>query len=355
MYKLLIFYYNNELIPVLENADLISNNISDINVISFQDVNNSFQDKRIRFTNIDYLYESILNSDIIWIFDSKETGNIDIYIDNCISIAMNHNKEIIWGSSKNISNELSKYDLLKDITIVNSNLEYNLDSKNELLDIDTPIVFILGLSENTNKYATLLKIHKDLKKNNFDVYSLSARNSKDFNDINILPKFIYDKTISLSDKILLFNHYIYMLEKTYKPEIILIEIPGGFGVFSKKLTNNFGEFLFIASNALLSDFNILNIPLEDYNQSDFDNMNKFINNRFNLNIDIFNIIPKRLCFAESERTHKFSYLSLDNDIVDKFIEKFDNNQNIFNDNNIKVSLANEIIKVLTYYSSNNLL
>lgn len=359
MSKLLIFYYNKEIIPVLENTDLLGKDIEDINIITFQNVHKSFHDERIRFSKLETIEESIDDADKIWIVNSKDTGIIDKYLEFTIQKSILQNKEIFWSYEKYISNKLSEYPLLKNL--INQNTYEELSGSKELFDINTSIIFVLGFSENTNKYNTLLSLHKELKIQDLNVYTLSARKSKDFDDINTLPGFIYDCNVNTTDKILFLNHYICNIENTIHPDLILIEVPGGIGRYSRKLVNGFGEYLFIFSNAIPSDCNILNLPVDNYNHSYFIDINNLLVNKYDLEIDFFNIINKRLRFDDSHMIHEFCYLNVGDDIVENIISKIkkqnNNINNIFNLNNKKevCLLTDKIIEILSSYADNQIL
>lgn len=126
-----------------------------------------------------------------------------------------------------------------------------------LKTIDIPVVSILGEGENSDKFGVLLSINKYLKKEGYCVLTISGNSLAKLFGCEVLPAFMYSKQVSIVEKILRLNYYIYNITKRYEPDIILISCPGGFMPLNEYEQNYFGEIAYVVSHALTVDLGIV--------------------------------------------------------------------------------------------------
>lgn len=353
MKKLLIFPYSKEIIPILNHIELLKD-IKEIIVLAFQLPMLHNFNQHISFESIQYMEMFIEEVDIVWIVNDDFTTNIDKYIDRCIKHTIKLKKIIKWTRDRKIPDELKKYPYMQKC-LVNDNMltTHRGQIDPQIYPLKTPVIFILGFSKDLMQYNTLLSLKVELDKQSIRTYTIASKRYKDFPDIETYPDFYYNTKYTISDKILLLNHFLKQLENTICPELILMEIYGGIGVFSDKLINDFGADLFCVSQAASADCCVLNIPIRDYEENELKSIQRMLQNKFNIFIDYFNIVNYKVCIAESERKHRFSYLTVDNNEVDNVISKL-KLSNVFNISHHLDSqkLTNKIVNQLVSYNVN---
>lgn len=144
-----------------------------------------------------------------------------------------------------------------NVKILNNGNSENNTSSNLLKVIDVPVIALLGEGESCDKLGLMLSINKCLKETGFRVLTISGNSLAKLFKCEVLPAFMYSKEISITEKILKLNYYIYSLAKKYEPDIILISCPGGFMPLNEYENNFFGESAYVISHSLPIDYGII--------------------------------------------------------------------------------------------------
>lgn len=141
-----------------------------------------------------------------------------------------------------------------DLHILQENmLLQNLDGEINIREIDVPIISVMGMGENCDKFNLQLKIRGVIEKQGYNVLTISSNVLGKFLGLEILPGFLFSRNISYPEKIKAFNLWIYRLLKKTKPDIILIGCPGGISEFENYETNFYGEIPLIIANSISID------------------------------------------------------------------------------------------------------
>lgn len=157
-----------------------------------------------------------------------------------------------------------------------------------ILQIQTPIVFVFGMFEHTEKLDTLLYLHKGIQQFGYKVKSiLTRKNETDSNDFVSFPDFMYDKQYSDTDKIFFFNHFVRRLELEDKPDVIVIGLPGEIMPLDEKHNGNFGVFPYIISNAIHCDYAVMKLFHNYYDPTFADKIQEIVKNKFEIDINAF--------------------------------------------------------------------
>lgn len=244
------------------------------------------------------------------------------------SIMMRKNILCLKHIEEEVENELSvlAHDYKVRFTNYNKrnvNTHVNNVICNDRLDkIDTPVVFIIGVAENTHKFDIQLALREELLKNGFNVSQIGTRSYCEFLNFHSFPKFMY-MNISELEKIVMFNHYIKYLEIKEQPDIIVIGIPGGIMKINDDYTNKFGIFAYEISQALLPDFTILSTYYEDYKQEYFSKMVNSIKYRFGYDVDCFNLSNVQFDWIKAKEGNSDIYLTIESSFVDERKKLYD--------------------------------
>lgn len=100
---------------------------------------------------------------------------------------------------------------------------YNDFIENSVMNIqtiDVPVIFILGTGEKTNKFDIQLALRKYYLEKGYKVSQIGTRKYCECAGFNSFPDFMFDKTMSESQKVVCFNSYVKSIEKDEKPDVL---------------------------------------------------------------------------------------------------------------------------------------
>lgn len=189
-------------------------------------------------------------------------------------------------------------------------------STEEIYQIDTPIIFVVGLAERTNKFEIQLNLRKHLKEMGYKVAQVGTRHYCEQMGFYSFPKFMYSKTFTESEKVTLFNHYIKSISIMENPDVIIIGIPGGTTPFSYKLTNRFGILAYEISRAVIPDVAVLSIPYGNIPLDFFESTSKSNKYKFGYSIDCYNI-GNSCVNLQGSITESLQYITMDYNFVNE--------------------------------------
>lgn len=208
----------------------------------------------------------------------------------------------------------------------NSNHHYlypKIGKEGGLLEISTPIIAIIGISENTHKFALQLELRKHLNTIGYNALLVGSRPYCEFLGYKSFPEFMSDINISESDKIYLFNRYIKGIEMEEKPDVIIIGVPGGIIPYNNRINNNFGITAFEVFQSVIPDLSVLSILHEIYMPEYFKLISDVVKHRFGFDIDFLNITNRQIDHIEmASKPEKIKYVTLNSNFIDKRILKY---------------------------------
>lgn len=217
--------------------------------------------KEIELNNInDCLIRN--TSDVIIIFNNGNEFDFELFVEPYLERIVQCKKKLYFV--KKLENKekdiLEKYKINYELFSSDESLTNDSNRDMRLLKISTPIIFVLGMFENTDKLSTLFYIHNYLKQKKYEVKTVLTRdNILDFEDCYSFPEEMFDKKYSDTQKIIFFNNYIRRIEVNEKPDVIVIGIPGEMMPLNEIHNGHFGIMPFLIGNAVRCDYAILNI------------------------------------------------------------------------------------------------
>lgn len=145
-----------------------------------------------------------------------------------------------------------------------------------LHNIDVPIITIVGLHEETNKFGIQLELRKLFMKSNIKILQVGSKQYCELLGFYSFPSVMLDNRLSEERKIIYFNHFLYNLVKKEMPDVIIIGIPGGIVPISMRLHQHFGILVYEVGCSIQSDYTILTIPAISTNNFDFNNIGELL-------------------------------------------------------------------------------
>ena len=318
MKKLLLFPINQITTTLLNNRKAIKN-YEVLYLASFKEDKNSLvnyqDDYGIKcFFN---LKEAVESTDEVFLIDNimnKLPGDYYSIIDAANKIG----RRVLL--SRNLITELklneSEYD---NLVIIDANDKRpKIPGIKYKYQINKPVIGVLGLGENCNKFDVQLMLTIQLRKRGYNPYVICSNPAGILFDTHTLPDFIFEDHLSLEDKIIGLNHYIFDIIRIEKPDMIILGFPGG--ITPLGINNefyHFSEVSYVIGNAVSCDTGILNIYFPDYiNNDDIGVLKSICLYKYNIHIDSIGVSTQKLDY--SEEFDKHSYLFYSKSMYEKF-------------------------------------
>jgi peptide maturation system protein (TIGR04066 family) len=298
MKKIAIFPFDYYLLPVIKNKDnLLDFQLSQ--VFSLQGwgmVNDTVSASCKDDTAEDIVVMDIFDESVDFDFDILYITNSNHKIDDdllyrCIERAAKRQKNILV--SKKLSTE--QMEQIKAICKQNNvhvqflyadvSTDIINDTAEMLYSIDTPIISVSGVDENTNKFEVQLELYNRLKKDGYSVSWVSSRNEMLLCGEHPLPDFMFQTSISETQKILMYNHFVKFIEEQESPDVIILGIPGEMMPNSKLQVGHFGTTAFQIFNAVNPDFSVLCVHCNGNNEDYFDRLLQAMEYKFSVETD----------------------------------------------------------------------
>lgn len=289
----------------------------------------------------------------IWFVDDAYIKLPEVTIKNRLSEALQQNKRVLFtrNSGSDINKQIRK-SIPPERKIIIKTKKYDfMKDKRVCYDINTPVIFILGITENTDKFEVQAALREQLIKKGYIVSSVSTRKDSAILGMHPFPDFMFNVCINETDKILSYNHFVKQIEWNENPEVIIIGIPGGVLPLSKTEPNYFGITAFEISSSLKCDCAVLSSPYFDYSKdlNYFSKISNSISEKLGFTIDYHHIAARTYNRSNGlPLDETFSWLTLDEAFIDKKIKFYDRNNvyNLLNLSEIK-KLTDSIINQLS--------
>ncbi len=352
--KLLIYTADNS----LQDAHVYAQELSEydiVDIILYTDLMN--------LGNYEEAIDKQLSQASVIFFDDFENKAINnVFIRNNIIKAISAGKSIICSAlfDEITITEMKKSAAVKELSFVYNAQPYLIKDKDfnnrietsKIKEINTPVIFVAGISERTEKHYIQLALRYKLKSKGYSVAQIGTKNYCKIFGFHPFPAFMFSSELSELSKIILFNHYVKKIELTEKPDVIIIGIPGGIVPIDIEFNNRFGITSYEISQAVCPDAVIMSVLYENLPQEYFEEINLTAKYRFGFEIDCFNLSNTRFDWAESQSEHKPCYLSIDKSVVNKKIAEFSfQNKPIYNilDSSDAEKLTDYLVERLSEY------
>ena len=245
--------------------------------------------------------------------------------------------KVFWGKNNCRGvKEIESKCLANNVTFTNYNSpidEYkfrDISLKNEyIFDISKPVILVFGLGESLDKFEIQVSLRDEFLKRGYKVSQVGSREGCELFGFHSFPDFMYSRSISESNKVVLFNHFIKNIEETENSDVLIIGVPGGIMPFNKTITNKFGILAYEICQAIRPDATILSTYLYD----DYNHLEKLVNiiqYKFNIEINCINISNKKVDFDETYNDNKIHFITLDSNYVQSIKQNMSQSIPIFN-------------------------
>lgn len=233
--------------------------------------------------------------------------------------------------------------------IINKNKDY-ITFYETLQKIETPIVFILGVTERICKFEIQLALREKLQNLGYKVSQIGSREYCELFGFYSFPQFMFSGSLSEVDKIVMFNNLVKNIEISENPDVIIVGIPGGTMKINNDITNKFGVFAYEISQALDPDYVIMSTFYEDFKPEYFEKLNISTKYKLGYEIDCFNLSNTQLDWMAASKLSNDIYIKLDNHFITEKLNSYKEIiPKVFNTyNKIDIMVENLVDKLNSY-------
>ena len=258
---------------------------------------------------------------------------------------------------KNVELELRELADIKNVYLqiyentYQTTINYELKRLLKLSDFNTPIIFVMGISENTNKYGVELGLHRNFLKFGYKSVLVGSKTYGSFFGDYAVPDFMYNNSVMDYEKPLLFNKYVKDIEEKEKPDVIIIGVPGGIMPIDKRNTNKFGMLAYHMSCAVQADVTVLCNHFNFFDEQYFDYMYPLMKYRFGKEVDCMYVNNSVIDLINEDVQGDISYIHISPQKVIQEVERL-SQENVFADMD---QLSDYVLNILTQYGLNTLI
>jgi len=183
---------------------------------------------------------------------------------------------------------------------------YDVINNKKLNDIPIPIVMVMGLGINCQKFDIQLGLREAFQK---EGYKVSQFGTKDYSWIFGFDTLPYFENLSLWKKVFTYNSLFYNKYKEENPDVMIIGIPGEIMPITSYSCEKFGETALAVAFAAKPDITVLScyftIPTQQY----FDSYKQFMRFRFGATDVVFHMSNTNL--INDNNKEELGYLTLE--------------------------------------------
>lgn len=176
--------------------------------------------------------------------------------------------------------------------------------------IKTPVIVVFGMGKHCNKFENQLLLKEILDRDEYHAVWISSNSLGALFGSHTLPEFLFDNHLSMTEKVLRMNGYLYSLEREKKPDVFLIGVPEGIAEFEKYEFHHFAEYALVIGNAVSVDSAVLctyylNSPLRE----GIENMAHHSSEKFGFPVDMVSVGRSNYEMVQGRTDVVYSFLS----------------------------------------------
>lgn len=326
-YKTMIYPFDLESLPLIRHNKFIDEyNI--VNIISpngwahcGKDAGDADNGQSVGITVDNDFDKALENCDTAFFVDSSMKIDLNKFVYPKIIKAAQSSKNIICtikledeminkvSNTCNQNNRFFKYFKDKNDSTLSPKIE-------KIYPINTPVILVAGLCERTNKFEIQLSLRENLEDIGYKVSQIGTRHYCELMGFHSFPKFMYSKSITESEKIILFNHHIKNIESKEAPDVIVIGIPGGTMPITHEFTNKFGILAYEVSQAVMADVVVVSTLCSNSPES-LKLLSQSCKYKFGYDIDCYNISNTYLNIGASKYEESLQFDVIDLEVINE--------------------------------------
>lgn len=152
-----------------------------------------------------------------------------------------------------------------------------------LYELPCPVVTVMGISEKCERHKLFIEVSHAIEEQGYGVMKISGEPVSQMDGCIRFPEAVYAGR-PLAERTRIFNHFLYRKVKEEKPDIVMIDVPGGILNQSVLEYTCDGEYAYMAGNAVDTDASLLAIPAHEINEAFVKELKEVCRQRFSANV-----------------------------------------------------------------------
>ena len=199
-------------------------------------------------------------------------------------------------------------------------IKENYSAKN-IIPIPVPVISFLADGENCDNFLLQINFKHYFEEQGYKVLAFADEKYAALFDINPFPEFIF-KPMSLVNKIVAFNHYIYEKIFIEKPDIVILGSSGGILPINMDILQDYGERSIVISSAAIPDIVIRSIYYGKYDLNFFEEDKKRVKYKLASPVEYYHVSQTGIVYPLS-LFEDLGYVKVPKEKVYELIEKKD--------------------------------
>jgi peptide maturation system protein (TIGR04066 family) len=310
--KLLIFPFGKDGIAVIKQIAAEDKYIIEKIIVPRAVLPNGADIGRVKNRNVlgfsvQNSFEDALDScDTVLVLNHEDS--LKEYVHDHLSLAVEKNKKIIlmFDPDKDLEELFADNDA--EIIDGRKSSKHIEDIEiNKLSDIETSVIFVGSIYSVNSVNEIAVDITNIFRKNGHRVTTVSA-------DDNLLlaenyfklPNFLRDDSLGEVSKIEGFKEWLFKLEKSESPDVIIVAIPDAMMVMDKSIHGGYCIYPFLISSAITPDYFVLDVGC-GFNGQFYNTVSTHFAHRYGYHVDYTAVTNLAIDFTSSKEAKKLIY------------------------------------------------
>lgn len=196
------------------------------------------------------------------------------------------------------------------------------EKSKELFDIDTPIMYVIGISEVLYDFQLLIQVKQCLENKQYKVAIVTDQELKEHYD-NVYSLYDFFSDGLSVEKLIEANHFIKQIEMSKPYDLLIIGIEKGTVSFGREIPENLGISVYGISQIVPPDCVLLQIFWGDYKKDDFEKLGYETERLIGEKIDFFNIKNYYVDINLSSSNHRIIPVLLESSVINSTTKELD--------------------------------
>ena len=215
--------------------------------------------------------------------------------------------------------------LFENLNILKTPEAYGLTRPTEqnppLEPLEVPIVAVVGLWEETDKFEASLVLREQFLQNGYRITQIGSRNCCELLGLHSFPGFMLDPGVDAVDKIIYFNRWVSQLAEAEEPDLILLTVPGAIQNLNETLTKGFGVLPHLVFQAVMVDFLLFCTICDEHSMQFLQEISTMCKYKFGCNVDCYHMSNLQFDLNASKALGRVVINRVYRDMVSQALEK----------------------------------
>ena len=191
----------------------------------------------------------------------------------------------------------------------------------KLYEIPVPVIFVLSLYEDLDKFALQIALRKILCEESVSVSQIGTRQYCERFGFHSFPAFMFENELTAEEKVLAFNHYVYQMVVEENTDAIIIGIPGAYTKLNLSYPMKFGILPYLVSQAIVPDYAVMCTFYAEFPDDTFwKTISQSCSYKLGFHIDIFHMSGSYIDLQPTKALGKIKYTHVPDAVVDRMVQ-----------------------------------